>query len=123
MAEYILKYLTKGDIIIESRATSSEEIGNDMHYKTKKQLIKHNIPYERHYAKQISIGDYNKFDVIVCFDDYNLKNLKDKFKDTSKIIKINDKNVDDPWYTGNFDKTYDEIYNGCIKLVNEVIYE
>ena len=54
MAEYIFKYLINDKYIVESRATSQEEIGNDMHNGTKKQLIKHNIPFERHYAKQIT---------------------------------------------------------------------
>ena len=123
MAEYILKYLTKGNILIESRATSTEEIGHDMHINTKKQLLKHNIPFEKHCAKQINLDDYNNFDIIVCFDEYNLKKLKDRFKDSLKIMKLNDKDVEDPWYTGNFDKTYDEIYDGCVRLINEVIYE
>lgn len=117
MAEYIFKYICNNKYKIESRATSTEEIGNDMHFKTKEQLNIHNIPYERHYAKQITLEDYNTFDLIICFDDYNFSNLKRMFKDTSKVIKLLDKDVDDPWYTGNFAKTYDEIYKGCSNLL------
>lgn len=120
MAEYIFKHICKNKYIVESRATSREEIGNDMHYKTKEQLNIHNIPYKRHYAKQITIEDYNYFDVIVCFDEYNVNNLKRMFKDTSKVIKLLDKDVDDPWYTSDFFKTYDEIYNGCINLLKNL---
>ncbi len=120
MAEYILKYLTKEEYIIESRATSREEIGNDMHNGTKKQLSIHNIPYKRHYAKQITESDYNKFDYIICFDDYNLRNLQKMFGQSLKIKKLLPSNIDDPWYTGCFDKTYQDIYNGCIKLLNQL---
>lgn len=119
MAEYIFKYLSN-KYIVESRATSREEIGNDMHYKTKEQLTIHNIPYEKHYAKQITIEDYNNFDVIVCFDSYNLSNLKRILNDTSKVIKLTNKDIDDPWYTNDFDKCYNEIYDGCIKLLEKL---
>ena len=119
MAEYIFKYLSN-NCIVESRATSTEEIGNDMHFKTKEQLILHDIPFNRHYAKQITKEDYDNFDLIVCFDDYNVSNLKRMFNSDKKIVKLLDKDIDDPWYTGNFIKTYDEIYNGCLKLISKL---
>ena len=117
MAEYIFKYLTNNKYHVESRATSNEEIGNDIRYKTKEQLDIHNIPYERHYAKKITIDDYNNFDIIVCFDEYNLRNLQNMFNNDSKIIKLLDRDIDDPWYTEKFDITYNDIYEGCIKLI------
>lgn len=116
MAEYMFKDLTDNKYKIESRATSTEEIGNDMHYGTKKILDEYNIPYIRHYAKQISIDDFNDFDIIVCFDDYNFRNLKMMFKDTSKIIKLLDRDIADPWYTHDFLKTYNDIYEGLMRL-------
>ena len=119
MAEYIFKYLCDNKYRIESRATSTEEIGNDMHNKTKEQLNIHNIPYKRHYAKQITIKDYNNFDLIVCFDSYNYSNLSNMFGN-DKIVKLLDRDIADPWYTHNFDKTYDEIYDGCIKLLERI---
>ena len=120
MAEYIMKYLTNNEGIIESRATSYEEIGNDIHHGTKEQLDIHNIPYERHYAKRITEEDYNNFDIIVCFDEYNVANLKRMFNDDSKIIKLLDRDIDDPWYTNKFSKTYDDIYEGCVKLLDKM---
>ena len=119
MAEYIFKYLTKEKYKVESRATSTEEIGNDMHYKTKEQLIKHNIPFNRHKAKQITLDDYNNYDIIICFDNYNLNNLKRMFNG-NKEIKLLDNDIDDPWYTGDFDKTYNEIYYGCVGLISRI---
>ena len=120
MAEYIFKYLTNNKYLIESRATSTEKIGNDMHYKTKEQLLKHNIPFDKHSAREITIDDYNNFDYIVCFDENNLYNLNKKFKNVSKVMKLLDKDVDDPWYTNDFDRTYNEIYEGCLKLLKYI---
>lgn len=116
MAEYIFKYITDNKYHVESRATSNEEIGNDIHHGTKNQLDIHSIPYDRHYAKRITKDDYNNFDIIVCFDDYNISNLKRITNDTSKVIKLLDKDIEDPWYTDNFEKVYSEIYEGCLKL-------
>ena len=116
MAEYMFKDLTDNKYKIESRATSTEEIGNDIHYGTKRILDKYDIPYTRHYAKQISIDDYNNFDIIVCFDDCNLNNLRRMFKDTSKVIKLLDRDIADPWYTHDSDTTYNDIYEGLIRL-------
>ena len=120
MALYIFQYLSNNIYIVESRATSREEIGNDMHFGTKHQLDIHNIPYDRHYAKQISDDDFLEFDFIICFDDYNLRTLKNRFGDNDKIIKLLSKDIDDPWYTGDFDKTYDDIYNGCVNLLKKI---
>ena len=119
MAEYIFKYITDNKYKVESRATSTEEIGNDIYPKAKDALIRHNIPFKRHYAKQMTKDDYNNFDLIVCFDDYNLKNIERITNDLSKVIKLLDYDIDDPWYTNDFDKTYKEIYEGCLKLKNE----
>ena len=120
MGEYIFKYLTGDKYIIESRATSVEEIGNDIYPPVKEILNKYNIPYDRHMARQITIDDYNNYDLIICFDDYNIRNIKLITKDISKVIKLLDKDIEDPWYTGNYDKVYHEIYDGCIKLLNKL---
>ena len=120
MGEYIFKNLTNNKYIVESRATSDEEIGNDIYYEAKNILDKYNIPYASHKARKITISDYNNFDIIVCFDDYNYRNIERITNDNSKIIKLLDKDIEDPWYTRNFDKVYNEIYEGCIKLINKI---
>ncbi|MEE3342997.1 MAG: low molecular weight protein-tyrosine-phosphatase [Bacilli bacterium] len=117
MGEYIFKYLTGDKYLVESRATSTEEIGNDIYPPAKKVLDNYGIPYTKHYAKQITVDDYNNFDIIVCFDKYNYNNLMNFSNGESKIIKLLDKDIEDPWYTGNFDKVYHEIYKGCINLI------
>ena len=120
MAEYIFKYITDNKVLVESRATSTDEIGNDIYPNTKEQLSLHNIPFDRHYAKQITKEDFDKFDIIVGFDESNINNLNRMFNKSSKIRKLNLKDVDDPWYTRDFDKCYKEIYEGCLKLQQEV---
>ena len=118
MAEYILKYLTDNKYIISSRATSTEELGNDIYYAAKEKLIEKKIPFERHYAKQISNEDYNFYDLIIAFDDYNVRNLEKRFKNKDKIIKLLDHDISDPWYTRDFETAYNDIYSGCLKIKN-----
>ena len=121
IAKYIFKYLTNNKVLVDSRATSTEEIGNDIYPNAKKQLDIHNIPYDRHYAKQITQDDYDKFDLILCFDEENIYNLNRMFKDTSKVRKLSINNIDDPWYTRDFDKCFDEIYEACLSLKEEIL--
>lgn len=120
MAEYVFKYLSNGKYNVESRATSFEEIGNDIYPPVKQILDKYNIPYDKHSATRITLEDYNKFDIIICFDEYNLDNLKRILPDISKVRKLLDYDIDDPWYTREFDRCYEEILEGCNKLLIEL---
>ena len=120
MAEFIFKYLCDNKCLVESRATSYEEIGNDMYPPAKEVLKKNNIPFTKHSAKRITMDDYNNFDLVVCFDSYNIENIKRITGNLSKVIKLNDKDVDDPWYTRDFDTAYKEIYDGCVKLLERL---
>ena len=127
MAEYIFKDLVKKEelekeFLIESRGTSDEEIGNDIHPGTKSMLDKHNIPYTRHYATRLLKTDYERYDYFIGMDDYNISSMKKLFGTDKKIYKLLDftkdsKEIDDPWYTHNFTITYDEIDKGCKALL------
>lgn len=119
MAEYIFKKLTNNKYKVESRATSLEEIGNDIYPKAKEVLIKNDIPFGKHQAKRITLDDYNSFDLIVCFDEYNISNLSKLLNTKDKVIKLLDKDIEDPWYTDNFLKVYNEIYEGCIRIIKK----
>ncbi len=129
MAEYIMKFLCKDDeIYISSCATSTEEIGNDLYYKTKEILDIHRIPYDRHKARQITKRDYNDYDYIIVMDDYNLYNIRRVIIDdfAHKVYKLTNfiglnKDVDDPWYTRDFETCYQEIYNCCNALKKHII--
>ena len=124
MAEFIFKDMVKKAGIeekfyIDSAATSTEEIGNTMHYGTKNKLKQMNISYENHIARRITKQDYEKFDYIIGMEERNIINIKrivgeDKEKKIYRLLDFsnNPRDIADPWYTGNFDKTYDDITEG-----------
>lgn len=127
MAEFILKDKVKKlnlekEFIIVSRATSYEEVGNDIHYGTKEILDKNNIFYDKHFAKRIEKSDYDKYDHFICMDENNLKNTLVIFKEDPqmKVYKLNNEDIKDPWYTGNFYETYNDIDNGIDKLLESL---
>ena len=135
MAEDIFKDLVAKNgqekkFYISSAATSTEEIGNDMHYGAKEKLIEHNIPFGKHSAKQLKREDYDKYDYIIGMDNSNIVRIKSIVgADTKhKIYKLldftNDKrDIEDPWYTGNFTKAFEDILKGCIALYNYIAKE
>ena len=128
MAEFLLKDMaTKRGIAdhfhIESAATSTEEIwgnvGNPVHPGTKKKLAEHGISCEGKRAVQVTKADYARYDYLICMDSMNLRNLaricgRDKDEKIYRLLDFTDdkRDVADPWYTGNFDKTYDDIVKG-----------
>ncbi len=119
MAKYIFKSLTN-EFQVESRATSTEEIGNDIYPPIKKALNNHNIPYERHYAKQITKNEFEEYDYIFVFDYNNLRNINRMFGESSKVSLLNNDEIDDPWYTREFERAYEETYNACVKLLDKL---
>lgn len=115
-AEFIAKsqdFENKHQII--SRATSYEEIGNDIYPPMKKELTRQGIPFQRHYASRISQKDYDWADVIYYMDDENRYSLQFMFKDSKGKIKpiyqyTNDIcEIEDPWYSGNFTLVVNQI--------------
>ncbi len=128
--EHIVKLNKDKNFMIDSCATSTEEIGNSMYYMTQKTLEKNNIEILSHYARQITDVDYQKFDYIICFDNNNLKSLKEKFardKDNKVHLLLeytkDTKEIIDPWYYRNFDECFTNIYKGCESLYNYIITE
>lgn len=123
MAEFILKKMAKDrviDISVSSSATSYEEIGNDIHPGTKRVLTAHSIPFSKRGATHFEKEDYKNNDYILCMDSYNIKNLKriigsDPENKVHLLLEYgkNTRDISDPWYTGNFDLTYDDIVEGC----------
>ena len=109
MAEYICKYL-KPDLYCESRAVSYEEDGNDIYPPAKRCLDKHKIPYERHHARRITQEDYETFDEIYIMDDLNLRYINRIIDDHDhKISLLSEEQIDDPWYTGDFEGVYQRL--------------
>lgn len=130
MAEFVLKELVRqrnlqNHFFIESAATSSEEIGNDIHRGTQRILTEKNIPYTKRAARKIIPSDYDKYDYLVGMDERNIWNMQRILGDDNKkkIYKLLDftahsRDIADPWYTGNFNQTYDDIIEGCNGFLN-----
>ncbi len=109
---------------IDSFATSTEEIGNPPHRGTVNKLREVGIPLVPHRAKQITWSDYVKADYVIGMDTWNVRNLQRMLKGDpdGKVYKLlsfagNDRDIADPWYTGNFDETYDDVIEGCEGLL------
>ncbi len=121
MAEFIMKSLDKDDkFYIESKATTTEEIGNDIYPPVKEVLRKHNIGFNPHKARQIDSNDYYNFDYIFCMDEENIYDLDRILPKNNKTYLLGDKEIEDPWYTRDFDQCFKEIYSCCINLVNKI---
>lgn len=125
-AEYIMKNMIDNDQYhIISRATSFEEIGNDIYPPMKRELTKHGVPFDRHYARRIDMNDYNNADYIFYMDDENHHTLVRLFGYSDKILPIYQwtpsiDEIEDPWYTGRFDVVVSQITQ-CIKdILNNI---
>ncbi len=118
---YKVKELGLADrFYIDSMATSTEEIGNPPHRGTVKKLNEVGIPVVPHKAKQITWSDYSKFDYIIGMDAWNMRNLNRMLKGDpeGKVHKFltfagSGRDIADPWYTGDFDATYNDVVEGC----------
>lgn len=129
MAEFVFKHIVcqnnlQDKFIINSAATSTEEMGNDMHYGTKQKLQEKGINYTKRCARQIKKSDYKEYDYIIGMEDKNIRNImriigEDKDKKVFKLLDFSDnpRDIADPWYTGNFDKTYEDVLEGCNGLL------
>lgn len=123
-AEYIMKKLTN-KYIVTSKATSYEEIGNDIYPPMKQVLRKYDVPFDRHYASRITRDDYLDADYIFYMDEENHYSLVRMFGESNKVLPIyqytNSINeIEDPWYTGRYELVYQQI-NQCIKdIINNI---
>lgn len=108
------------EFYIKSSATSSEEIGNDIHYGTRDKLIQKGIAFEKRKAIKLKAKDYKKYDYIIGMDNSNIRNIKSILGEDydNKVYRLldfsnNPRDIADPWYTGNFEITYNDIVEGC----------
>ena len=131
MAEFVLKDLAKkagrDDLIIASAGTSTEELGHDTHHGTKKELKAHNIEFFPRHARQVAKNEYENWDIFVVMDSANKRNLERIFggDPQGKIAKMmgfvgSSADVADPWYTGNFELTFSDIYKACKALLEQI---
>ena len=130
MAEFIMKDLVEksgrqDEFLICSAATSTEELGNPVHYGTRSILQRHGISCDGKYARQMTRKDYDEFDLIIAMDHRNLRNMErftggDPDGKVSLLMDYTDRpgsEVADPWYTGDFQKTLDDVLDGCRGLL------
>lgn len=132
MAEFVMKDLVRKaglekEFLIESAATSTEEIGNDIHYGTRAKLQREGIPFTRRAARQITMADYEKYDYLVAMDEENLYYMNRRWNNDpenkiSLLLEFAGKTreIADPWYTGNFDQTYLDVVEGCEALMKSI---
>lgn len=128
MAEFVMKDMVekKGlqdQFHIESAATSREEIGNSVYPPAKRMLAKHGISCEGKRARQVTKADLEHYDYLVLMDRNNMSNMIRMFgaENMNKVSMLLDRDVADPWYTGNFDKTMQDVQVGCTKLLNQIL--
>ena len=122
MAEFVMKDLVKkagmeGKFEIASAAVSREEIGNPVYPPARRELQKHGISCEGHAAHQITQRDYDRYDYIYYMDRSNARYLQRLLKDTVKCRPLLDRDVADPWYTGDFTQTWNDIAAGCAAIL------
>lgn len=136
MAEFILKDLVNKAGIAEqfeiaSAATSTEEIwngvGNPVYPPAREELAKHGISCEGKRARQLTREDYDKYDFLIGMDSANIRNMYricggDPEGKMSKMLDYTNRpgDVADPWYSGNFSVTWDDIYDGCCGLLDKL---
>ena len=131
MAEFVMKDLLRKagrtDVIVESAALHTDELGNDIHYGTRQKLTEMTIPFEPREARLLSAAKAKEYDLLIGMDRYNLADLRRLVypEDRDKIRLLLDytgqgRDVADPWYTGNFDATWDDILAGCTALLREI---
>ena len=132
MAEFVMKELVnkKGmadQFEIASAATSTEEIGNPVYPPAKRKLKEHGISCEGKTARQMTKADYTYYNYIIAMDRFNLKNMT-KFVGNDPDNKVSllmdftsqPKDVADPWYTGDFDATLNDVCEGCVGIIKKL---
>lgn len=132
MAEMILKSMLKkqniNNIYVSSAATSSEEVGNPIYPDALKILIDKGIEVDEHVSRQMTIEDYNTFDLIICMDNNNKmsilrligNDIDNKIHLLSEYTSC-EKEIADPWYTRDFETAYKDIYEYCQELLKKII--
>lgn len=130
MAEFVMKDLVRKNCLeeqfyIESAATSTEELGNEVYPPAKRKLAEHGISCKGKTARQMKQADYNRFDLLIGMDEWNIRNMTricggDPENKIHKLLDYTKRRGDvaDPWYTGDFDATWRDVNEGCQRLLD-----
>ena len=129
MAEFVFRRMVKEAGLAEkfeiaSRATSAEELGNPVYPPARAELLRHGLGCDGKYAVQLTRSDYGRYDLLIGMDGANIRNMHRLFggDPDKKIKKLMDYtarggDVDDPWYSGDFETTYRDVCDGCEALL------
>ena len=132
MAEFVMKDILKKEhlenrVYVASSATSTEEIGNPVHYGTRNRLASEGISTEGKYAVQFTSEDYAEYDYIIAMDSANVRNImriigSDELHKVKRLLEFAGvyRDVRDPWYTGDFDETFNDVTLGLNALTDEI---
>ena len=133
MAEFVMKDMVHRwgldeGFAVASAATSREEIGNPVYPPARRKLAEHGISCNGHHARQMTKADYDRYDLIIGMDQGNIRNIlriigEDPERKVSLLLDHTDRagqEVADPWYTGDFDKTWDDVTEGCEGLLTDM---
>ena len=133
MAEFVMKDLVKkaglaAEVEIASAATSAEELGNPVYPPARRKLAEHGIGCAGHAARQLRREDYGRWDYLVGMDGANLRNMNricggDPKGKLSLLMDYtgHPRDVADPWYTGDFDRTWEDVDAGCRGLLDRIL--
>lgn len=112
---------------LDSAATSREELGHGVHHGTREKLRQAGIGCQGHRARQMTLQDYKENDYLIGMDDWNIRNMNritggDPDHKIHKLLEYSGSNMDvaDPWYTGDFDTTWEDITTGCNALLKQI---
>ena len=125
MAEYVMKDMVKKAGLshrfeIASAAVSREEIGNGVYPPARRELAKHGISCDGHAAHQITKREYESYDRLYYMDRSNARYLRQLLPDTAKCQPLLERDVADPWYTGDFSQTWEDVVEGCSRILEEL---
>lgn len=132
MAEFVMKWIVEkkgrsNEFEIASAATSTEEIGNSVYPPARRKLAEHGISCKGKTARQLTRRDYAYYDLLICMDEWNRRNMLRMLgaDPESKIHLLMDftnrpGEVADPWYTGDFEATWQDVLEGCQMLLKSI---
>ncbi len=125
MAEFVMKDMVKkaglqDRVQLASAATSTEELGNPVYPPARRELARHNISCDGHRARQITRADLQKYDRIYYMDRRNARNLQRMFPGETCFRPFLERDVADPYYSGDFTQTWEDIQEGCSRILEEL---
>ena len=126
MAEFVMKDLVKKagrekEFSIASAAVSREELGNPVYPPARREMAKHGVRCDGHAAHQITPAEYATYDRVYYMDRSNARYLQRLLPDTDKCFPLLSRDVADPWYTGDFGQTWEDILEGCTAILEEFV--